>query len=119
VIFALTGLAMAVARGLYSPNPAAENEAPEMHPKVPIPDPRLVQLESSFPLYVQLMQIAFYGGLVFLMVGLPVFIWLWIRICHDIHQIQKASWATYFLIRGQHEPAEAHQPRVINSAFGR
>jgi hypothetical protein len=90
-----------------------------MNPHVQIPDPRLVQFENSLPLYLQLMQIAFYCGLVFLMVGLPVFIWLWIRVCRDIHQIQKASWAAYWLIRGQHEPAEAHQPRVINSAFGR
>jgi hypothetical protein len=71
-------------------------------------------------------QLMFYGGLLVLLVGFPVFIWLWIRMCRDIHWISRALWAHYDLAKRAAEhghPSTAPLPKpngeISTSMFGR
>lgn len=70
--------------------------------------------------------VLFYGGLLALLVGLPVFLWLGIRFCRDVHRIadevQHLSRRYDMLTRldsGGSAEEYQHVKRVANSAFGR
>ena len=86
---------------------------------VQVPD-ALQQFEESLPLYVQLMQIAFYVGLLALMVGLPLFVWLWIRALRDLHQIRGALWHIANQLSDRNAAEGVAKPSAVRmSALGR
>jgi hypothetical protein len=76
-----------------------------------------------FGLFGQLM---FYGGLLVLLVGFPVFLWLFVRLCRDVHAIR-----AQVVSDGQFEITEvnntdssvtlspSYRAGVANSVFGR
>jgi hypothetical protein len=80
---------------------------------------------------VSLVQIAFYGGLLAIMVGLPVFIWLLFRALRDLHSIAESLHWISHCTRPQdagdsaptatrHDPTAVAPARYVsNSAFGR
>ena len=73
-----------------------------------------------------LAQLAFYGGLATLLVGLPVLIWLWIRACRDLHRIAQAledlrhqDMLGRITAISQTRSGSATEPGAALSAFGR
>lgn len=71
-------------------------------------------------------QLLFYGGLLMLLCGLPLFIWLAVRACRDLHRIADAleSWAYEYgsrpgVPRDPEQSAERLRAGVVGSAFGR
>lgn len=77
-------------------------------------------------LVVLLGQLLFYGGLLMLLCGLPLFIWLAVRACRDLHRIADHIEAVTY----RYDPPTPAQQRyveqeraarsgVANSAFGR
>jgi hypothetical protein len=68
---------------------------------------------------VLLAQLAFYGGLLALMVGLPLFIWLAVRACRDLHSISESLHWIAHCTKSDRQIEPAHSRQVANSAFGR
>jgi len=65
-------------------------------------------------------QVLFFGGLVLLMFGLPVFLWLFVRACRDLHRIADEAQhlsARYDVLT--HSEFVAPAPKVQLSQFGR
>jgi len=74
---------------------------------------------ATEPIWEQLAQLAFWGSIVFLMVGLPIFILLWFRLCRDLHRISESLHWIAHCTRAPEQPEQAARPHVANSAFGR
>jgi len=51
---------------------------------------QLAQQISSEPLWIQLAQLVFWATIALLIVGLPIFVWLAVRACRDLHAIRAA-----------------------------
>lgn len=76
---------------------------------------------------VELLQLAFFGGLLVVMVGLPAFIWLLVRACRDLRAIRQELEYQNSNLAGWPTPAQpaataiaSHDPRPMTlSQFGR
>lgn len=71
-------------------------------------------------------QLLFYGGLLMLLCGLPLFIWLAVRACRDLHRIADALSSSDYERVDLPDGTRVHRRRgsaaaagVVNSAFGR
>jgi len=80
---------------------------------------QLAQQISAQPMWEQLAQLAFWGTIAFMLVGLPVFVWLCIRALRDLHRISESLHWIAHCTRAPEQPVQAARPHVANSAFGR
>lgn len=65
-------------------------------------------------------QLFFFGGLAVLMIGLPVFIWLWVRFLRDVHSIAESMHWISHCTQPRDGQVPGTAPRNVKlSAFGR
>jgi len=80
---------------------------------------QLAQQISAEPMWAQLAQLLFFGTIAFMFVGLPIFVWLWIRALRDLHRISESLHWISHCTRAPEQPVQAARPQVANSQFGR
>jgi len=77
-------------------------------------------MDQATETLVPFLQLFFYGGLLALMVGIPVFIWLAVRFCRDVHSIAESlHWISHCTKPQDAEARSAAAPGPMLSAFGR